>query len=156
MADLIDHLVKSLLSDEELIKAIDPKKINMLLIHAKIAKNPKLSPEERFKSQQAMKDILLGSDPEAKITPSPAKPAKKEMLAPLMHGAPDENIMGMKHHPHLAEFGVTPKLWKQSNLDQRKAVLEHYHTKHLPSKGLAKSLDNIISLMAAIKEHTEE
>jgi len=159
MADLIDHLVKSILSDEELIKTIDPKKINMLLIHAKIAKNPKLSPEERMKSQQAMKEILLGSNPNAKITPDPVKPkavAGKPKAAPLMHDAPEDQLMKMPHHPDLAEFGVTNQLWKQSNPDQRRAVLEHYHTKHLPSKGLAKSLENIARLMSAIREHTEE
>lgn len=157
--DFIDHLVKNILSDEELIKTIDPKKINMLLIHAKIAKNPKLSQEERFKSQQAMKDILLGSNPNAKITPDPIKPtavAAEPTGAPLLHTADEGALMKMPHHPDLGEFGVTPKLWKGSNLDQRRAVLEHYHTKHLPSKGLQKSLENIVSLMNAIKEHTEE
>ncbi len=52
--DIIEALVKRLIEDEDLLKGVTPRKVQKMLDHLAVAKNPKLSPQQR---QMALEQV---------------------------------------------------------------------------------------------------
>jgi len=144
------------------------------------ARRQDISPDQRLKHSVIARNLAHFGKEKAPVTKKTKVEPLQNQALPLPSAA-DKDILSIAHHPHIEKIGISKDLWNNSDIHQRRAVLDYIHN-GAPAKPAAapipavaaapvaaapvvaqpsnpkivKSLNSIKTLIKTLKQHLVE